>query len=480
MVNLVVVSHSALLAQGVAELAQQMTQGGCQLVVAAGIDDPENPIGTDAIKVMEAIESVYSPSGVLVLMDLGSAVLSAETALELLGPEIAQNVRLSAAPLVEGTLAAVVAASAGASLADVDAEAMGAILAKATQLGEGISAPEAGGGAGVTVAPDAQSVSWVVRNPNGLHVRPAAKLVEVLAPFAADLLLEKKGQCVNPRSLNQLAILQVRKGDTIRLLASGAQAGEALDAFMQLAQQHFGESVTTSSDSGFTGVMVPRGAISAAVFQWHPVMPVFLPQTINVEQVGDQQQRLHQALAQTTADLMHLAQQAEQQISIDAADIFNAHAMLIDDEELQAAMDNRIAQQLVCAESALQDELMAMVADYLALDDDYLRVRELDIRDILHRTLGHLTGFPPEPFSPAVSHEILLLAEELLPSQMVGLNPQQVKGICLSQGHIMSHSAILAKEMDIPMLVGVVGCIEASHNGQQAVLDTAIGELKLQ
>lgn len=476
MVNLVVVSHSALLAQGVAELAQQMTQGGCQLAVAAGVDDLDHPIGTDAIKVMEAIESVYTPSGVLVLMDLGSALLSAETALELLAPDIAQHVQLCAAPLVEGTLAAVVAASSGASLADVRAEAMGALAAKAAQLGENVA--ESVSRAVTQSAPDAQSVSWVVRNPNGLHVRPAAKLVEVLAPFAADLLLEKNGQCVNPRSLNQLAILQVRKGDTIRLLASGQQAGEALDAFMQLAQQHFGESVTTTSDSGFTGVMVPRGAIRAPLLQWLPAIPVFLPRTINAEQIASEQQRLHQALAQTTADLQRLRQQAEQQISAEAAAIFSAHGMLIDDEELHQAMEARIAGQLVCAESAVQDELMAMVADYLALDDEYLRVRELDIRDILNRILGHLTGLPPVPLS--VEGEIILLAEELLPSQMVGLNHQQIKGICLGRGHIMSHSAILAKELDIPMLVGAMGCLEASRNGQTALLDTALGILKLQ
>ncbi|CNE83239.1 dihydroxyacetone kinase phosphoryl donor subunit DhaM [Yersinia enterocolitica] len=477
MVNLVIVSHSALLAQGVAELAQQMTQGGCQLAVAAGVDDVDHPIGTDAIKVMEAIESVYSPAGVLVLMDLGSALLSAETALELLDPEMARNVQLCAAPLVEGTLAAVVAASSGASLAEVRAEAMGALVAKAAQLGEGI-APDANSAVVAKAAPDAQSVSWVVRNPNGLHVRPAAKLVEVLAPFTADLLLEKNGQCVNPRSLNQLAILQVRKGDTIRLLASGEQAGEALDAFMQLAHQHFGESVSTISDSGFTGVMVPRGAITAPVLQWLPAIPVFLPQTINAGSVANEQLRLHQALAHTVADLQQLAQQAEQQISAQAAAIFNAHAMLIDDEELYASMDKRIEQQLVCAESALQDELMSMVAAYQALTDDYLRVRELDIRDILNRVLGHLTGVPPVPFS--VDREILLLAEELFPSQMIGLNHQHVKGICLSRGHILSHSAILATELDIPMLVGAVGCLDASRNGQNALLDTATGVLKLQ
>lgn len=477
MVNLVVVSHSALLAQGVAELAQQMTQGGCQLAVAAGVDDVDHPIGTDAIKVMEAIESVYSPSGVLVLMDLGSALLSAETALELLDPEMAKNVQLCAAPLVEGTLAAVVAASSGASLSEVRAEAMEALSAKATQLGENISAPTTNRTAVTKAAPDAQSVSWVVRNPNGLHVRPAAKLVEVLAPFTADLLLEKNGQCVNPRSLNQLAILQVRKGDTIRLLASGDQAGEALDAFMQLAHQHFGESISTT-DSGFTGVMVPRGAITAPIFQWLPAIPVFLPQSIKAGQIANEQLRLHQALAHTMADLQQLAQQAEHQISAQAAAIFNAHAMLIDDEELYLAMDRRIEQQLVGAESALQDELMSMAADYLALDDDYLRVRELDIRDILNRTLGHLTGLPP--VSITLDSEILLLAEELFPSQMIGLNRQQVKGICLSKGNIFSHSAILATELDIPMLVGAAGCLESSHNGQKAFLNTATGELKLQ
>lgn len=478
MVNLVVVSHSALLAQGVAELAQQMTQGGCQLAVAAGVDDLDHPIGTDAIKVMEAIESVYSPSGVLVLMDLGSALLSAETALELLDPEIAKNVQLCAAPLVEGTLAAVVAASSGASLADVRVEAMGALAAKAAQLGESVTTPAVSSVESTNAAPDAQSVSWVVRNPNGLHVRPAAKLVEVLAPFAADLLLEKNGQCVNPRSLNQLAILQVRKGDTIRLLASGEQAGEALDAFMQLAHQHFGESVSTISDSGFTGVMVPRGAITAPVLQWLPAIPVFLAQTIKAGNIANEQLRLHQALAHTVADLQQLAQQAEQQIGTQAAAIFNAHAMLIDDEELYVAMDRRIEQQLVCAESALQDELMSMVADYQALADDYLRVRELDIRDILNRTLGHLTGLPPVPL--VVDSEILLLAEELFPSQMIGLNRQQIKGICLSKGHILSHSAILATELDIPMLVGAMGCLDVSRNGQKALLDTATGVLKLQ
>lgn len=98
MVNIVVVSHSAKLADGVAELAAQMIQNGCRLAVAAGVDDPDHPIGTDAIKVMQAIEEVFDPSGVLIMMDLGSALLSAETALELLDPEMSAHVKACSAP----------------------------------------------------------------------------------------------------------------------------------------------------------------------------------------------------------------------------------------------------------------------------------------------------------------------------------------------------------------------------------------------
>lgn len=107
----------------------------CKIAIAAGIDDPQNPIGTDAVKVMEAIESVADADHVLVMMDMGSALLSAETALELLAPKIAAKVRLCAAPLVEGTLAATVSAASGADIDKVIFDAMHALEAKREQLG---------------------------------------------------------------------------------------------------------------------------------------------------------------------------------------------------------------------------------------------------------------------------------------------------------------------------------------------------------
>ncbi|MGL6394616.1 dihydroxyacetone kinase phosphoryl donor subunit DhaM [Aeromonas veronii] len=237
MIGIVVVSHSAMLAAGLKALADQLGSPA-RLLLAAGVDDPAHPIGTDAIAVMSAIEEADDGSGVLVLMDLGSALLSAETALELLPPELSARVRLCPAPLVEGTLAAVVAAGSGLTLDEVAAEALGALDPKqamlpASQRWRHRDGPAADDG-------------WlrcevVVDNPHGLHVRPAARLVAALKPFAAELKLQKGDKEANPRSLTRLAMLNVRQGDQLILLARGEDASAALACFQQLADERFGD-----------------------------------------------------------------------------------------------------------------------------------------------------------------------------------------------------------------------------------------------
>jgi phosphocarrier protein FPr len=111
-VGLVLVSHSHEVAEGVAALARQMGGADLPIATAGGLDGTgdEHPIGTDAARIVAAIEHVWSEDGVLVLMDLGSAVLSAEMALEFLDPDRREKVRLSGAPFVEGAISAAVAA----------------------------------------------------------------------------------------------------------------------------------------------------------------------------------------------------------------------------------------------------------------------------------------------------------------------------------------------------------------------------------
>jgi phosphoenolpyruvate---glycerone phosphotransferase subunit DhaM len=120
LVGIVLVSHSAELASGLKALVDQLTQGTVAVVAAGGC---AGGLGTDATLVADAICRADSGAGVLVLMDLGSATLSAETALELLGNDQLLRVELADAPLVEGAVAAGVEASLGSALADVLAAA---------------------------------------------------------------------------------------------------------------------------------------------------------------------------------------------------------------------------------------------------------------------------------------------------------------------------------------------------------------------
>jgi len=114
-VGLVVVSHSSRIAEGTVELAGQMAGPDVRIVAAGGMED--GSIGTDAVRIADAIRTADTGAGVVVLADLGSAVLSTRTALELLGDP--GNVRLSRGPIVEGAVIAAVQASTGSSLDEV-------------------------------------------------------------------------------------------------------------------------------------------------------------------------------------------------------------------------------------------------------------------------------------------------------------------------------------------------------------------------
>ncbi|MDR0416813.1 MAG: phosphoenolpyruvate--protein phosphotransferase, partial [Propionibacteriaceae bacterium] len=176
MIGIVVVSHSRPLATAAVALASQMAPAEARprIEVAAGLSDTE--FGTDAAAIAEAVAKADSPAGVVILTDLGSAVLSSEMALELVEPAVAERALICPAPLVEGLIAAVVTASTGADRAAVAAEANAGLAAKIEHLGgtpaavPPPAAPAAAGGA---------SLRWetVIANEHGLHVRPAAYLV---------------------------------------------------------------------------------------------------------------------------------------------------------------------------------------------------------------------------------------------------------------------------------------------------------------
>src|SRR6266700_1204393 len=246
-VGLVIVSHSSRLADGVAELAGQMTQGKTPISAAGGAVD--DILGTSADKILAAIQSIDGPYGVLVLLDLGSAILSAEIALEMLSDEQMERIRLSYAPLVEGAVAAALEASLGRPLAQVQQEAEKTAnvdqLQKLKPLtpaenipGETVTPPESGS----PEETSALQVQLTLANPTGLHARPASLFVQTAARYQATIRASGHGKETDATSIIGVLSLGMRQGDTITIRASGADAKAAIEALSELVRANFYET----------------------------------------------------------------------------------------------------------------------------------------------------------------------------------------------------------------------------------------------
>lgn len=242
MIGIVAVSHSRPLAEAAVDLALRMGgENPPTVCVAAG--GPDGDLGTDATAIAEALDAADSGDGVLVLMDLGSALLSAEMALEFaVAPD---RIVLSPAPFVEGLVSAVVTAAGGAPLAAVAVEVAGAADAKRVQLGAPHSAdPPAADPVDAAETGQDGAFETTVVNPSGLHARPAATFVKAASRYDADVRIADLGSTsapVSARSLLALMALGIRQGARVRVSASGPQAREALEELRTLIDDGFGE-----------------------------------------------------------------------------------------------------------------------------------------------------------------------------------------------------------------------------------------------
>ena len=244
-VGLVVVSHSRVLARAAVGLAAEMLHGRpLRIEVAAGLDD--TTLGTDAVSIMHAIERVDGPAGVVVLMDLGSAVLSAELALDLLtDPSVRERVVLSPAPFVEGLIVAAVAAAGGASRAEVAGEARDALLGKAAHLTTTVPGQDMD--RDVPTGQERVGV-FTVENPHGLHARPAARLASEVRALDATVQLRNLTTGAGPvaaGSLSRVATLAALLGHEVEVRATGPQAQEAVEHLLALAKRRFDETIET-------------------------------------------------------------------------------------------------------------------------------------------------------------------------------------------------------------------------------------------
>lgn len=500
MIGIVLVSHSAGLAESTAELARQMGGEDVRIEPAGGLDLPDRPIGTDAVVVQAAIDRAWSDDGVLVLMDLGSAVLSAEMALDLLPENRRERVRLTAAPFVEGAVAAAVAARLGRTLDEVAEEARGGLAPKAAHLGQGEAA-----GVGQTPRPTAartpegaQTIRLHVANRLGLHARPAARFVTAASRFDASVRVRNLSNGRGPadaRSLNAVATLGVLQGHDIEVEASGPGARDALEALRVLAEGDFGDvdgeaaadpaerpaaapAVTAPAPSEpadpnvIAGVPASPGVAIGPVR--HLVRPRIEVQTRPAGTPDEERRRLEESVAATADEIRRTRTAVAARAGEQAAEIFDAHLLLLLDEQLLAPVRAAIERGATAAD-AWREEVERAAARWRALETDYLRARADDVEAVGEQVLARLAGETSavRPSGPGV-----LVAPDLTPAETASLDAEVVAGVATARGGPTSHAAVLARSLGIPAVVALGERVLELDEGAEVVLDGMAGTVR--
>ena len=499
MVGIVIVSHSKQLALGVQELTLQMVQGQVNLAVAAGIDDPKNPIGTDTMQVYEAIESVYSNDGVLVLMDLGSALMSAEMALEFLSPEQRDNVYLCEAPLVEGTIAATVTAASGAKIQEVLTQAREALSAKASQLGVGLVNTIQSQFIQTGTLNRVENVKQIQLNINnilGIHARPAAKFVSTASKYKSEITVKnitKNSDFVRGDSINQVVTLGVRQEDEIIICAAGVDADEALAELKALVENQFGEgdnnqdfipknpsvsnSISAFPHSYLQGIPASGGFTVANCLQLNQLNKTSFvsARRYHVEDVHSEWQKLQNAVEVAQEEIQSLQQQTLIQVSETEAAIFDSHNLFLTDPVILESVKQQIIKEHQNAAFAWEVTIDEVIDNYQNLEDAYLQERVNDVIDIKQRVLRILSGTSTTNLD--IKEPVILIANDITPSDTAQLDPEKVLGICITSGSATCHSAILARSLNIPAVVGVPLEILQIPNGTLLGIDGEAGKI---
>jgi len=518
MVGIVIVSHSHRIAEGVAELAREMGGPEVRLETAGGLDEVDGadgrqrPIGTDAVRVMQAIERAWSDDGVLVLMDLGSAVLSAELAIDLLGDERRDQILLCEAPLVEGAVAAAVTAKLGMALEAVAAEARTGLASKIAHLGTemaGSIAAETSPHDEAGPVPAAEDEGVIARLSvgvaHGLHARPAARFVQTAAGFDAVVTVRNLTTGAGPAdgtSLNGVATLGVREGHEVEVRASGPGAAGAIAALEALAARRFDEPeaaqapeatsdevslpperdrsepshVDEDADTGLlTGFAASPGVAVGELRRLHaPALAVPPGEASDADVELD---ALDTALRATATAIAGQRDGVAALAGEDDARIFDAHLLFLRDAALLEPARAAIRDRHSTAARAWHDAVETVGATWDGLDDGYMRARAIDLRSVGQQVLAHILGVE----MPAVRLDApgIVVAGDLTPADTAGLDPETALGIVAAHGGPTSHAAVLARALGIPAVVGVGTGALSIPEGTILAVDGARGEVRV-
>jgi len=449
---------------------------------AGGTDDGR--LGTSFMKVEQALEQALEEGDdVLILLDLGSAVMVTQMAVESLPEEQQQRVQMTNAPLTEGAIAAVVASAGGEGVAAVRRAAEQALATPKIPEAAPIEAPtappaEEPAGERRGGRPQPHRVARSVPNPTGLHARPAARFVRTAMHFEAEITVENVTQGrprANAKSMMEVANTgTARQGERIRVTAWGEDAEEAVEALKALVESGFGEMEEGAEQRAQeeapepaetrgpeADVEVPGKLQGIAASEGFVVAPalIYQPPELDVERgtVSDieaETARLHEALTKAREQLTDLQNEVAEHDE-DVAEIFEFQRMMLEDPTLVQAIEETIEDAGWNAGAAVEQAIEEWVARFETGEDTLMRLRAADVRDAGERVLRILLGVEEERPLSALSERVIVVAEDLNPSDTAQMDRDKVVGLCTAAGGATSHVAILARMWNLPAVVGL-------------------------
>ena len=224
----------------------------------------------------------------------------------------------------------------------------------------------------------------------------------------------------------------------------------------------------------FQGIAAAPGLAIAPCLKIHPVATGEGLKTISREQASAELDRFKTAIDQAASQLAAIAATARARGDQLRADIVEAQSMMLLDPVLAESVEEKITNQLLAAPHAVREAIEEQAAILAALEDDYLRERAGDVRDIGGRLLACLSG-ESGPDLASLTDAVILVAFEITPSLLASANPQKIAAIVAETGGKTSHAAILAKNMAIPAVLGCQGITTGVADGEQVLVDGTKG-----
>ncbi|MGM0902526.1 MAG: phosphoenolpyruvate--protein phosphotransferase [Bacillota bacterium] len=224
------------------------------------------------------------------------------------------------------------------------------------------------------------------------------------------------------------------------------------------------------------GIAASNGIAIAKAYRL--VEPDFSFEKKSVDSPETEVVRFQDALNTAKGELEQIRDRAEKDLGADKAAIFEAHLLVLSDPELISPIEDKIKTEQVNAEHALKETADMFISMFESMDNEYMKERAADIRDVTKRVLAHLLAIQiPNP--SMIQEEVIIVAEDLTPSDTAQLNRNFVLGFTTDIGGRTSHSAIMARSMEIPAVVGTKTATEEITNGDLVVIDGLKGEVHI-